>query len=128
MLLKDYDVPHSWFKPTCQFDLKIHATLQYFLPLLYQKTIESSIVVDKFKEWVLWGKERLIKYPVCLKEYWNLKDRVNPYCFVEQLFNELSENQVVVCADGTACVSNTNFYFKQPGVSFHSANTKKFFQ
>ena len=95
---------YEMIKPTCQFDLKIHSTLQYFIPLLHQKAVKSSINVYKFKDWVLWGKERLIKYPVCLNEYWNLKDRVNPYCFVDQLFKELGEDQVVVCADGTACV------------------------
>jgi acetolactate synthase-1/2/3 large subunit len=29
---------------------------------------------------------------------------VNPYCFVESLFEQLADNDVVVTADGTACV------------------------
>ena len=32
---------YEMVKPTCQFDLKIHSTLQYFIPVLHQKIIES---------------------------------------------------------------------------------------
>jgi acetolactate synthase-1/2/3 large subunit len=91
-------------KPTCSFDLKIHSSLEYFLTAFSEKiNVESNSFPD-FSNWIKWGKERLLKYPVCLDEYWNNKETVNPYCFVDTLFDNLKDNDTVVCADGTACV------------------------
>jgi acetolactate synthase-1/2/3 large subunit len=91
-------------KPTCRFDLKIHSSLEYFLPeLIKQITLQKSDLPN-FANWLLWCKNRLYKYPVCLPEYWNEQNVVNPYCFVDILFDNLSEGDTVVCADGTACV------------------------
>lgn len=89
-------------KPTCKFDLKIHSSLEYFTKEFSSK-IKDNIFPD-FTDWVSWGKKRLIQYPVCLPEYWLKNDFVNPYCFVDILFDHLGENEIVVCADGTACV------------------------
>jgi acetolactate synthase-1/2/3 large subunit len=38
-------------------------------------------------------------------EYWNTAHAVNPYCFVQALFDQLPEGQAVVTGDGTACVT-----------------------
>jgi acetolactate synthase-1/2/3 large subunit len=40
-----------------------------------------------------------------LPEYWHTKQDVNPYCFMDRLFRHLDENEVVVCGNGTACVT-----------------------
>jgi acetolactate synthase-1/2/3 large subunit len=90
-------------KPTCSFDLKIHSSLEYFLTTL-SKEIDVEINFPDFSDWTNWGKERLLKYPVCLNEYWNNNETVNPYCFVDTLFDNLKTNDIIVCADGTACV------------------------
>jgi len=89
-------------KPTCRFDLKIVSDLSQFFKLFKKERLNFK---PKNNEgWLAWCKERLEKYPVCLPEYWNLKENVNPYCFVEELSRHLKEDEVVVCADGTACV------------------------
>jgi acetolactate synthase-1/2/3 large subunit len=89
-------------KPTCQFDLKIVSDLSAFFRL-FKKA--ASLVKFKSKApWLAWCKERVEKYPVCLPEYWQLKQNVNPYCFVDELSVHLKENEIIVCADGTACV------------------------
>jgi acetolactate synthase-1/2/3 large subunit len=87
-------------KPTCEFDLKIHSDLRYFFEV-FNKQPKLQL---NFTDWLLWAKERLLKYPVCLEEYWNNTETVNPYCFVEELFTYLGDGETVVCADGTACV------------------------
>lgn len=99
----DIDI-HELNKPTCSFDLKIHSSLQYFFHNLSKKIEDINGSFPDFSDWINWGKERLRKYPVCLDEYWNNKETVNPYCFIDMLFNNLIENDTVVCADGTACV------------------------
>ena len=90
-------------KPTCKLDLKIHSPLQDFMRLFNIELERSSTL--NFSKWLKWGKERLLKYPVCIEEYWDIKQKVNPYCFVDELFKNLNENEIVVCADGTACVT-----------------------
>jgi len=46
-----------------------------------------------------------LKYPVCLDEYWLNKDKVNPYCFIEEFSKYTKEGDKIICADGTACVT-----------------------
>jgi len=50
--------------------------------------------------------ERRNRYPVVLPEYWACKDDVNPYCFMDALFKELGEGEIVVTGNGTACVTS----------------------
>ena len=100
-------------KPTLSIDLPIHADLREFIPLLLEK-----IQTQKFKEWsswLAWCKERKNKYPVVLKEYWENKETVNPYCFVETLFKNLNEDEIVVTGDGTACVSTFQAAYLKKG-------------
>jgi acetolactate synthase I/II/III large subunit len=89
-------------KPTCKIDLAIHADLRDFLPCMINK---SGTLAEKNNDWLEWCKERQRKYPVVLPEYWNNESTVNPYCFMESLFGQLGEGEVVVTGDGTACVT-----------------------
>lgn len=93
-------------KPTCQFDLKIVMDLAEFVPEMSKCINEDTELANiGFDEWVAWGKERLAKYPVCLPEYWLKTTDVNPYCFVDELSKYTKEGDIIVCADGTACVT-----------------------
>jgi len=58
------------------------------------------------KEWIEWCRVRKQRYPVVLKEYWERKELVNPYCFMETLGKISPEGQITVCGDGTACVTS----------------------
>jgi acetolactate synthase-1/2/3 large subunit len=40
-----------------------------------------------------------------LPEYWELRERVNPYCFVEKLGRHLAEDAIVVTGNATACIA-----------------------
>ncbi len=90
-------------KPTCEIDLPIHADLRDFLPMLQFKAEERA--VEPPREWLGWCKERQEKYPVVLPEYWIEADGVNPYCFMQSLFDQLGEGEIVATGDGTACVA-----------------------
>lgn len=100
-------------KPTLSPDLPIHADVADVIRELL-KAGPVATEHKEWKEWLDWCKERKAKYPAVLPEYWDEKDRVNPYCFVDSLFKELDENELVVTGDGTACV-----------VTFQGANLKK---
>jgi acetolactate synthase I/II/III large subunit len=89
-------------KPTLKIDLPVHADLKDFLPAL------SAAAADwkpRHSTWLAWCRERVAKYPVVLPEYWELADKVNPYCFMDRLSVQLVENELIACGDGTACVT-----------------------
>lgn len=90
-------------KPTCQFDLPVHADVNDVFRILRRKLTGQPLPVKS--EWLTWCRERQKKYPVVLPEYWNLEDKVNPYCFMQRLFEHLEEGEVVATGDGTACVA-----------------------
>jgi len=98
-------------KPSVKADFPVVADLQTFIPVLLQADYPGPTVVHQ--EWLRWAKVRQTKYPVVRPEYWD-SNKVNPYCFMETLFARLPENQVVVSANGSACVT-----------SFQTANIKK---
>jgi acetolactate synthase-1/2/3 large subunit len=89
-------------KPTIKIDLQIHADLRLVVPMLLDLSKDWG---KCHKEWLSWCKSLLQKYPVVLSEYWESEKNVNPYCFINKLFEQLSENEIVVCGDGTACVT-----------------------
>lgn len=97
-------------KPSVRPDLPVVADLRTFLPALLETTYPGP--TNAHQEWLAWNKLRKEKYPVVQPEYWN-NERINPYCFMETLFDLLPENQAIVSANGSACVT-----------SFQTANIK----
>jgi acetolactate synthase-1/2/3 large subunit len=97
-------------KPTVKADMPVLASLADLLPTLADQAYPGP--TQEQKQWLAWCKERQRRFPVVLPEYWN-NERVNPYCFMKSLFEQLEEDQIVVSANGSACV-----------VSFQSAELK----
>jgi acetolactate synthase-1/2/3 large subunit len=102
LMMVDAD-PAELAKPTLRIDRKICATLQEFLPAL-EREAGSYKHCLRHEEYLSWCRERVARYPVVLGEYWLNETPVNPYCFVESLFDQLKEDDTIVTADGTACV------------------------
>lgn len=97
-------------KPTLKIDLPIHADLNDFL----DRALAAPHDGKRPESWLSWCMERRRKYPVVLPEYWNVEDSVNPYCFMDSLFDALPAGSTVVSGDGTASV-----------VSFQAARLKQ---
>ncbi|MBM4221029.1 MAG: thiamine pyrophosphate-binding protein [Gammaproteobacteria bacterium] len=89
-------------KPSVKADLPVVSDLQTYLPAFLKQRYPAP--TPAHREWLLWNKARQAKYPVVQAEYWSNK-KVNPYCFMQTLFEQLPENQVVVSANGSACVT-----------------------
>jgi acetolactate synthase-1/2/3 large subunit len=107
-------------KPTCRINLPVHANLKDVFRLLLQRPLPP--IPSARAEWLEWCHERQKRYPVVLPEYWNQTGNVNPYCFMEALFRQLQDNEVVVCGDGTACVTAFQAAFIRPGQRlFHNS-------
>lgn len=91
-------------KPNVKADMPIHANLSDLLPILARQAIGSS-TAEQHHSWLEWCQERRRRYPVVLDEYWK-SEKINPYCFMDVLFEQLPEEQVVVTANGSACVTS----------------------
>ena len=89
-------------KPTLRIDVSIPADLSEAVPQLLQASREWK---PHHHEWLAWCKERLVRYPVVTAAMKQEKEGVNPYYFMEQLFALLKEDEIIACADGTACVT-----------------------
>lgn len=99
-------------KPSVKPDMPIHANLADLLPVLAATHYDGP--TPAHKEWLAWSKERQRLFPVVLPEYWE-NDRVNPYCFMKALFEQLKEDQVVVTGNGSACVTSFQAAELKPG-------------
>jgi acetolactate synthase-1/2/3 large subunit len=91
-------------KPTSNFNDKLNIDLRDFFRIS-NLILESKKYIFNNFEWIKRTKDWLLKYPVCLPEYWDVNNSVNPYCFIDSLFDQLNSKDIVVCADGTACVT-----------------------
>lgn len=98
-------------KPNVQPDLPIVADLADLLPALAARAYPGP--TEAHRNWLDWARERNRRFPTVLPDYWDNRV-VNPYCFVQTLFDLLPEEQIVVAANGSACV-----------VGFQAARLKK---
>lgn len=87
-------------KPTVKPDMPVHADLRDVLPKLLATNYAPP---RSHRQWLDWCQKRRKHYPVVQSEYWS-SDLINNYCFVQTLFEELEENDIVVTGDGAAAV------------------------
>ncbi|MGB0697032.1 MAG: thiamine pyrophosphate-binding protein [Rhodospirillaceae bacterium] len=99
-------------KPNVTPDLPIHADLADLLPVLAKTPYAGP--TQEHQEWLEWCKERGRRFPAVLPEYWS-NQVVNPYCFMQTLFEGLDEDQIVVTGNGSACVVSFQAAFLKPG-------------
>lgn len=101
-------------KPTVTPDLPIHADVAEVLGELLRRAAEAP-PDDERRRWTAWCRERVRRYPVVLPEYRRRTSPMNPYCFVEALFDCLADDEIVVTGDGTACVVTFQAARLRPG-------------
>jgi len=89
-------------KPTIFPDLAVHADVSFFIDELLRLAIADRPAPHA--EWMSWCRERRRRYPAVVPQYRRRESPVNPYVFVEELARRLDDDDVVVCANGSACV------------------------
>jgi len=91
-------------KHTLNIDLKITGNLDKFIPLLIKKLKKIQYKKNtNHSKYLKWCKERVVRYPVILDEYYKQK-KLNPYVFIGKLFSLLTDKDVIVTGNGSACV------------------------
>ncbi len=99
-------------KPTVNADMPIVASLTDLLPVLVKQPYAGATA--EHVSWLDWCKERQRRFPAVLPEYWD-NERINPYCFIKGLFEQLAEGQKVVTGNGSACVVSFQAAELKPG-------------
>ena len=88
-------------KPTIKPDLPINCNLAHLVPQLLSNA--NTLSSGKHDDWIRWCKERKSRYPAYLPEYESSRP-VNPYFFMNRLFEHLPDDASVVSGNGSACV------------------------
>lgn len=105
-------------KPSFSPDMPVHADVKDFISKMNEAL--SDVTMTPKEEWIRWCQERKDKYPVVQKDYWTLTSQVNPYCFMDVLSNNLSENEVIIAANATACICSFQAIQIKPGQRLYS--------
>jgi len=96
--------PAELCKPTVRPDLGIQADARQFLEEMNVQINASGWEMQQFSGWLKWCKERVVRYPAVLPRHREFNGKINPYHFVEELFEQLDDDDAVVCGNATACI------------------------
>lgn len=102
-------------KPTLSLHRPIHADLGYFFAAAATVPTPATDRTAERAAFLAHSRNRSARYPVVLPEYWSAEGPINPYVFGKVLFDELEEGEIVVSADGTACVTIFQSAALKPG-------------
>jgi len=91
-------------KPTVRPDLPIHCDLRVFLAEMLRQLPESSYRPARHSAWLTYCRERRERYPVVLEKHRRADNPLNPYAFIEHLFDNLADDDVVMCGNAAACI------------------------
>ena len=91
-------------KPTVRPDFPIHCDLKVFLREMIRHLPGSGYDGARNSGWLAWCRERVARYPVVLEKHRTPGPPLSPYYFIEQLFECLADDDVVVCGNAAACI------------------------
>ncbi|HWQ41413.1 MAG TPA: thiamine pyrophosphate-binding protein [Desulfosporosinus sp.] len=91
-------------KPTVKPNLGIQCDAKVFLEALDQNLEASLYKREKFDPWLEWCQERGKRFPGLTEGMKEFKGKINPYVFIDTLFLYLSETDVVVTGNASACI------------------------
>jgi acetolactate synthase I/II/III large subunit len=90
-------------KPLVTPDLPIHCDVKVFLTELLRQLTDTKYP-SHHEQWLGWCRERVGRYPVVREGQRSPGPPLNSYYFIEQLSEMLTEDDVVICGDATACI------------------------
>ncbi len=93
-------------KPTVKPDLPIHCDLKIFLLEMLRQlnSICAPSSTEKHEDWLEGCRALRRRYPVVSETQIAEGAPVNPYGFTKTLFEQLCDDDVVVCGNATACI------------------------
>lgn len=97
--------PAELKKPTSVADETLCCDAKLFLEELQRQLKASEHDPTQHADWLKWCRERVERYRTVLPKQRTTADGINAYYFVEKLFEQLGNDDVVVCGDATACIT-----------------------
>lgn len=91
-------------KPTMRPDIGIHCDVKLFLAEMLCQLEHAGSPNSLHEDWLCWCKERQAKFPVVQEKHKQNGPPLNPYYFIDRLFDALGSDDVVVCGNATACI------------------------
>jgi acetolactate synthase-1/2/3 large subunit len=91
-------------KPFIRADLAICCDVRVFLETLERLLPETYPLRQEHVDWLAWCRERESRYPAVLPRHREYKSKINPYHFVETLFDQLDAEDIIACANAAACI------------------------
>lgn len=100
-IIVDID-PKELIKPTVRPDMPINADVKEFIGKILEADYEP---MEKHEKWLSWCRELVERFPAVQKEYHRTDNGpVNPYVFIDKLFDCLESDDRIICGNGSACV------------------------
>ena len=96
--------PAELNKPTIRPDMPVQCDLKVFLTELNRQLDAGWSPVPEHAKWLAWAREWKVKYPVVQEKQRKAGPPINPYYFIEKLFEGLKSDDVVVCGNAAACI------------------------
>jgi acetolactate synthase-1/2/3 large subunit len=95
--------PAELNKPTVRPDLAITADLKNFLAEL-ERQLGDWHPQAAHADWLRWCRERVARYPVVQPRQREFNGKINPYHFIEALFERLDGTDIIACGNATATI------------------------
>lgn len=99
-IIVDID-PRELVKPTVRPDMPINAEVKQFIGALLKEEYTPS---EAHKPWLAWCRDLVKKYPPAQESYRKAEGIINPYIFMDTLFDQLKDDDRIICGNGSACV------------------------
>ncbi len=96
--------PAELHRPTIQPDMPITADAKEFLLEMNRQLSNGEWDAGKHANWLAWCKERQARYPAVLPKHRTFNGKINPYHFMEILFDQLNKDDVIVTGNASACI------------------------
>lgn len=91
-------------KPLLQPDIPIHCDVKLFLAEMLKQLARDPWSGDNSAAWLEQARAWKTKYPVVQCKQRAPGPPLNPYDFIDRLFQILGEDDAVVCGNATACI------------------------
>jgi acetolactate synthase I/II/III large subunit len=112
--------PAEFEKPTVIPDLAVQCDARIFLEELDRRLDTIAYDGNRHSTWLEWCRERRRLYPVVSAKHRTLDGPINPYDFIDTLFSRLTGDDVVVSANGSACIIPFQVAFIKKGMRMFS--------
>lgn len=96
--------PAEMDKPFLRIDDRIVADADAFLSRLAARASSAGFPLARHRDWLAWAKQRGDLYPQVLPKHREWTGRINPYHFMDVLFDAIGDRDVVVTGNATACI------------------------